>query len=110
MHKAIKSVQNWVYNNRDKFEQEGRINRNNAREIVRQARDNKTDIKAPRTHITTHGLRHSYVHNLYTEFLQQKIERDREKNIKELEKEARLEISSLLGHGRESITRIYTPK
>ena len=110
MHKAIKSVQNLIYNNRDKFEHEGRINRNNARRIVRQARDNKTDIEAPRTHITAHGLRHSYAHNLYTEFLQQKAERDRERDIREIEKEARLDVSALLGHGRENVTRIYTPK
>lgn len=72
-HQAIKSVQDFICNHRDKYQEEGR-----------EAR------------MTFHGLRHSYAREEY-ELRVQRME----------EREARQEVSKLLGHERDDVTRIY---
>ena len=47
--------------------------------------------------ITFHGLRHTYAHEKYKEFI----------SIGKNEKEARRMVSELLGHHRDDVTRIY---
>ena len=47
--------------------------------------------------ITFHGLRHTYAHEKYNEFI----------NSGKNEKEARRMVSELLGHHRDDVTRIY---
>ena len=47
--------------------------------------------------ITFHGLRHTYAHEKYNEFI----------NNGKNEKEARRMVSELLGHHRDDVTRIY---
>ena len=47
--------------------------------------------------ITFHGLRHTYAHEKYNEFI----------SIGKNEKEARRMVSELLGHHRDDVTRIY---
>lgn len=73
-HQVIKSVQDFIYNHRDKI----------------QESDRESDL-------TFHGLRHSYASEEY----QMRIDSGME------EKEAREEVSRLLGHGRDDVTRIY---
>jgi len=73
-HQAIKSVQDFVSNHREKYQKEGR-----------EAR------------MTFHGLRHSYAREEYDKRVQQGME----------EKQARTEVSRLLGHERDDVTRIY---
>ena len=65
-HATIKRVQNWVNNNRSKFQENDiRINRDEARKIATYNRDNKLEIDRPKANLTCHGLRHSYANNLY---------------------------------------------
>ena len=47
--------------------------------------------------ITFHGLRHTYAHEKYEEYI----------SIGKNEKEARKMVSELLGHHRDVVTRIY---
>ena len=47
--------------------------------------------------ITFHGLRHTYAHEKYSEFI----------SIGKNEKESRRMVSELLGHHRDDVTRIY---
>ncbi|WP_187291198.1 tyrosine-type recombinase/integrase [Clostridium sp. K25] len=104
-HTIIKSVQNWVNNNRSKFQE------NN----VRINRDNKLEMERPKANLTMHGLRHSYANNLYKEILKEKLlehSKSQEKQFerertREIEKETRLEVSNSLGHGRDQITSTY---
>ncbi|MCD3352141.1 tyrosine-type recombinase/integrase [Clostridium botulinum D/C] len=110
-HATIKRVQNWVINHRSKFQKNDiRIDRNEARKIATYNRDNNLKVERPRANLSMHGLRHSYADNLYREILERSktIEKDRmEERTTEIEKEARFEVSNMLGHGRDQITRIY---
>ncbi|NKQ22768.1 tyrosine-type recombinase/integrase [Brevibacillus laterosporus] len=74
-HQVIGSIQDFIYNHRDKFQ---------------------TDNKE--SDMTFHGLRHSYAREEYM----QRIEKGG------MQKEvARVEVSKLLGHSRDDVTRIY---
>lgn len=90
-HQAFKSIQNWIYNHREYFQEqysrdEGYI------------RDLKIDEERP--DLTFHGLRHAYAREQY----QMRID----VGMKPLE--ARQEVAELLGHGRDDVTRIYLGK
>lgn len=83
-HKVIKSIQNWVYNNRTKFQDNDiRLNRNEARKIATYNRDNKLEIERPHAELTFHGLRHSFANNIYREILQEKEKEHDKEHIKE---------------------------
>jgi integrase/recombinase XerD len=73
-HEVIKSVQDFIYNHRDKFQED----------------DRESDL-------TFHGLRHTYASEEYEQRIEQGMS----------EQEAREEVSELLGHSRDDVTRIY---
>ena len=77
--KQIKSIQNFIYNNREKFEDVG---------------DNERTEKS----FGFHGIRHYYAHE---EFKKQLVKG-------KTKKEANLYVSRLLGHERDEITDTYT--
>jgi site-specific recombinase XerD len=115
-HEVIKSIQDWIYNHRNKFQNQGRIDRNDARKAIVTARENHSIIETPKSNLTMHGLRHTFAQKIYTELVNKKIEREKERTrgkelskekIHKIEKEARKEVSHELGHGRDDITRVY---
>lgn len=77
---AIKSIQNWIANNRDNFD----FGACNLKECERDK-------------ITFHSLRHEFSRKQYIN----RIKRGMNK------RQARLEVSQLLGHGRDEVTKIY---
>lgn len=86
-HLVIKQVQNFINRNREHFQD---VNRQEERaegdEIVRN--------------ITFHGLRHTYAQEQYQQAVDSGLS----------DYKARLEVSRLLGHERDDVTRIYTVK
>ena len=86
-HLVIKRVQNFLNRNRDHYQDESRSQeRNQGDEIVRN--------------ITFHGLRHAYAQDRYQQAKDDGLS----------DYQARLEVSRLLGHERDDVTRIYTVK
>jgi len=79
---AKRRIQDWLKNNRPKFQKDTSFNRDDSRE--------KSDL-------TFHGLRHSYTRTGYYENLNQGMNK----------KEARKDVSRNLGHGRDSVTYAY---
>lgn len=77
-HLCIKSSQNFLNRNRDKFEERNSEN--------------------SETHITYHGLRHNYANEKYNEYIENGLS----------SREAEFLVSELLGHNRSEITRRYT--
>lgn len=88
---AKRSIQNWITNHRGKFENNNRWSDNDQR--------NKIGLKARRTSVSFHGLRHSYSQKRYREEILDRSERD-----------ARKRVSEELGHHRESVVKIYLDK
>lgn len=88
---AIKSIQNWIQNHREIFTEE----------IKGDSKDEQqAGIDYQRQNLTMHGLRHSYARWQYAKGI------DRGMN----EKDARLFVAEQLGHGRDSVTRVYLGK
>lgn len=89
---AMRSIQNWVYNHRDIFTESylPHIELNHQYQ-------NELNIDYERKNLTFHGLRHAYARNQY------EIARKYTSN----KKEARMQVSILLGHGRDDVTKIY---
>lgn len=88
------SIQNFIYNNRDKFSNLDRIKSWEAKENYK-----KTDV-VEKGNLTMHGLRHTFAKQQYYNFIQKGY----------TEKEAKLEVSRLLGHNRGEVTNIYLAK
>lgn len=86
-HLVIKQVQNWINRNREHFQNQSR----------HQGRDEGEAIIES---ITFHGLRHAYAQKRYQEAIERGLN----------DRKARLEVSELLGHERDDVTRIYTVK
>ena len=86
---AMKRIQNWIGNHRHVFQQ------NDVKRDHVYQQQLKIDVERP--NLTFHGLRHAYARENYQKFL---------KALKN-EKKARLEVSKLLGHGRDDVTKIY---
>lgn len=84
-HLVISNCQNFINRHRGKFQDENRAERIAEGEKLKE-------------NITFHGLRHAYAQDRYREA--------REKHVND--REARLEVSRLLGHERDEVTRIYT--
>ncbi|TDY38976.1 site-specific recombinase XerD [Alicyclobacillus sacchari] len=84
-HLVIKQVQNFINRNREHFQDQSR----------EQARDQGEAIIE---RITFHGLRHAYAQKRYQEAIERGL----------TDRKARLEVSALLGHERDDVTRIYT--
>lgn len=89
---AIKSIQNWVYNHRNIF-----MERQNLVMEEDKIYQKQLEIDYERPNLTFHGLRHAFARSQYN-------------NIKrrgKSPKTARKQVSKLLGHGRDDVTRIY---
>ncbi|ARU59969.1 hypothetical protein CBW65_02005 [Tumebacillus avium] len=87
-HQAFKSIQNWIYNNREHFQERVILDSGYAGQM-------KID---ERPDLTYHGLRHSYAREQYELRVEAGF----------TQREARQEVAALLGHGRDDVTRIYT--
>lgn len=89
---AIKSIQNWVYNHRNVFT-EKQIPVTKKDKIYQK----QLQIDYERPNLTFHGLRHAFAREQYD-------------NIRIDGKDpkiARKQVSEMLGHGRDDVTRIY---
>lgn len=91
---AMKSIQNWIHNHREVFTEDG-ISNNKDQQYKKDL-----NIDYERKNLTFHGLRHAYVRGQYENAL---------KYTSNLQ-EARQQVSTLLGHGRDDVTRIYLAK
>lgn len=82
------AIQNWIYNNRAKFEA-----------LVDQAHDqlkNKNETTF-RTKLTFHGLRHAFARERYQEFIRKGFSPQTSRKM----------VADQLGHGRNDVTLIY---
>jgi len=89
-HEAFKSIQNWIYNHRNSFQEPWK-------EELESKYKGQLKIDHQRANLTAHGLRHSYAREQYHERIEQGMDPQK----------ARKEVAVLLGHGRDSVTRIY---
>jgi integrase len=80
-----KCIQSFISNHRSKFQERDRLL------ISRNLNDNDKGA------LTVHGLRHSYAREQYKLLISQGLGKEN----------ARLKVSHLLGHGRDSVTYIY---
>lgn len=85
IHSFERSIQDFIYNHRDAIQDPDRS---------ATGHNLRTSEKGA---LTIHGLRHSYGRAAYLQLREQGIERE----------QARLEVSRMLGHGRDSVTYIY---
>ena len=91
---AMKSIQNWIHNHREIFKEDNVLNNKD------QQYKKDLNINYERKNLTFHGLRHAYARGQYENAL---------KYTSNLQ-EARQQVSTLLGHGRDDVTRIYLAK
>lgn len=87
-HQAFKSIQNWIFNHRDSFQESYQCD---------LAYTGQMQIEE-RPALTFHGLRHAYAREQYEMRIAGGM----------TPKMARHEVAVLLGHGRDDVTRIYT--
>lgn len=87
-HLVIKQVQNFINRNREHFQDLSR----------EQQREQGEEAVAQQ--ITFHGLRHAYAQDQYAQAIERGLN----------DYKARLQVSQLLGHERDDVTRIYTVK
>jgi integrase/recombinase XerD len=90
-HQAFHSIQNWIHNHREKFQEDYTPDE-------RYIQDMRIDIERP--NLTFHGLRHAYAREQYHERIDKGMSA----------REARQEVAELLGHGRDDVTRVYLGK
>lgn len=90
-HQAFKSIQNWIYNHREYFQESYQRDEGYIRDLR---------IDEERADLTFHGLRHAYAREQY----EQRIGSGMSPS------QARKEVAGLLGHGRDDVTRIYLGK
>jgi integrase/recombinase XerD len=89
-HKQAKdSIRDWIYNHRNEFKEDYVPDRKYQQQL---------QIDIERGNLSYHGLRHAFARENYQQRLKKGLS----------EKEARVEVSVLLGHGRDDVTRIYT--
>jgi len=94
------SIQNWIGNHREKF-QDVRSQKGS------ETRENGPGSKERSANATWHGLRHSFAQERYNEALAAHLAAG--ESQADAEYHARLDVSRELGHGRDAITRIYLP-
>lgn len=103
-HKVKKSIQSWVYRNRDKFQDPDRISNKEAKKILKMIADsnlkNNILVGTIKTSVSMHGNRHKYAQESF------KREIDNGGDIRYSKKV----VSERLGHHRTSITNIYLSK
>lgn len=85
IHDFKQSIQNFVYNHREKIQESGRSSSGHNIEV------------GGRGALTSHGLRHSFAREQYFELRDRGLDRE----------DARLEVAEMLGHSRDSITYVY---
>lgn len=90
-HKIKTSIQNWITNHREEFQDADRIDRNTAREILQVDK-----FAAPRVNLTMHGNRHTFAQKTYDEALKKYTKVEAEKKT-----------SEDMGHHRPEITHVY---
>lgn len=90
-HQAYESIQNWIYNHRDKFQEF--VQKGESDHLYEQ----QLQIELSRKESTFHGLRHAFAREEYEKRIMI--------GMKPLQ--ARQEVAELLGHGRDDVTRIY---
>jgi len=88
---AMKSIQNWIQNHRRSFTNVDNASENN------QSYHQILNIHYERENLTFHGLRHAYARMQYEAALKQTSNA----------RKARQQVATLLGHGRDDVTRIY---
>jgi integrase len=91
-HTVKKSIEDWIRNHRDEFQNPERITNTDARQLVM---NDKGII--PSTNLTIHGCRHAYANNNYN----QRIAGGDDI------KKAKYDTSRKLGHKRLDVTDIY---
>lgn len=82
VHSYIKSVKDYIDNHRDKIQDPTRVG------------------NPSRAELHYHGIRHQYAQEKYAELRNQGM----------TDREARLEVAQLLGHGRIDVTYVYIPR
>lgn len=90
-HIVKRSIQNWITNHREKFQEIDRIDRNSARKMLEK--DGKS---SPKVNLTMHGNRHTFAQLSFIEASE-----------KYIESEAKRKVSEELGHHRTEVTNIY---
>lgn len=90
-HQSMKSIQNWIFNNREYFTLAHRTDHQYTK---------KMNIQKEYKNLTFHGIRHQYARNQYY---------DRMKSGQTV-LQARKEVAILLGHGRDAVTKVYLGK
>lgn len=85
IHKFKKSVQNFIYNHREKIQDDYR---------EKSAHNLNDDEAGP---LTSHGLRHAFARREYQKFRKQGYSKFK----------SRENVSELLGHHRDNITKVY---
>jgi len=91
---AMKSIQNWIHNHRDVFTNV------DASDEQKQTYHKTLAIDYERKNLTFHGLRHAYARAQYASALKKTSQTQ----------VARQRVATLLGHGRDDVTRIYLGK
>lgn len=108
-----KSIENFIYRQRDNFQNPSRIASREVHQELEHLRDthNRTSpgegIKA---NLSIHGNRHTYAKNRYDEERERSVDKDIEHNKEKersLDRANKITVSRELGHGREEVTDIY---
>ncbi len=92
-HKIKKSIQDWIRNHRNEFQDNDRINNAEAKDAVKAG-------ETPKANITIHGTRHSYAQQSFLDFVEAGDDKTTSKKA----------TSERLGHHRISVTNIYLGK
>lgn len=87
-HQSIKSIQNWIFNNRRYF---------NLSHTPDQKYLDTMNIQHEQIKLTFHGIRHLYAREQYKKFVGSGLSA----------LQARKEVAILLGHGRDTVTKVY---
>ena len=91
----IKSIQNWVTNNRDKFQDNSIRGKENVQEFRKTAEEN--GLKMRSENLSFHGLRYKYAQDRFETLKDQGFS----------DKVAKFTVSRELGHFRPDITNVY---
>ncbi|KAB2950890.1 tyrosine-type recombinase/integrase [Heliorestis acidaminivorans] len=85
IHDFKQSIQNFLYNHREKIQETGRASSGHNIEVGGQSA------------LTSHGLRHTFAREQYFELRDKGLDKE----------DARLEVAEMLGHSRDSIAYVY---
>lgn len=92
-HKVKKSIQDWIRNHRNEFQDKDRVNNTSARKLVNTG-------ETPKASLTAHGARHSFAQQNFLDLI-----KDGENEVM-----AKRDTSEKLGHHRPNVTNIYLKK